>query len=476
MKTRPLLAGLLATQLVCNTLRARADERDEKIKQLEKRLESYEQKTRRLEEKLEALEGRAAETRTAQPTFSFGQSGFTMRSAENDFVLSLHGILQLDSRTYFDDGGIVGNDGFVLRRLRPIVEGTVFRDFNFRLQPDFGGSGPPTIRDAYLNYTYNSGLQLRLGKFKTPVGLEQVQSDSAGFFAERSLVSDLLPSRDLGVQLHGELWPGAEPDTKSLGWTGVANYAVGVFNGLGDDRMSTGVDFDDSKHAAGRLFFHPFLRSGLKPAKGLGLGIGGSIGNTHGAAGLPQNNGFATEGQQQFFTYRTSTSATNANVIADGTHWRVSPQAYWYWNRFGLLGEYAVSSQQLRRSDLGTPGSLRNTGWQITGSCMLTGEMPAYKHVTPNDPFEPRKNSWGALEVVGRYSHLKVDDAAFPLFASPTTSAKRATAWGGGLNWYLNRNIRTTMDFIDTHFQGGEMGVVSRQDEKVFITRVQLAF
>src|SRR6266568_157245 len=313
MKTPLLLAGLLATQLVFNTQRLLADERDEKLKELEKRLESYEQKTRRLEEKIEALEGRGAETRTAQPTLSFGQSGFTMRSAENDFVVSLHGILQLDSRTYFDDGGILGNDGFVLRRLRPIFEGTVFRDFNFRLQPDVGGS-----------------------------------------------------------------------------------------NGLGDDRMSTGVDFDDSKDVAGRLFFHPFLTSSLKPVKRLGVGIGGSIGDQHGAAGLPQNNGFATEGQQQFFTYRTSTTATNANVIADGTHWRVSPQSYWYWNRFGLLGEYAISSQRLRRTDVGTPGSVRNTAWQITGSCTLTGETPTYKRLLPDRTFDPRNNSWGAFEVVGR--------------------------------------------------------------------------
>ncbi len=94
------MAGLLATLLVFNTPRVRADERDEKIKQLEKRLESFEEKTRLLEEKLDGLEGRANAKRKTQPTLSIGQSGFTMHSAENDFVLSLHGIFQLDSRTY----------------------------------------------------------------------------------------------------------------------------------------------------------------------------------------------------------------------------------------------------------------------------------------------------------------------------------------------------------------------------------------
>ncbi len=443
---------------------------------MEKRLELFEQKARRLEEKLEALEGRAAEKPKAQPVLSIGQSGFTMRSADNDFALSLRGILQLDSRTYFDDGGISGNDGFVLRRLRPAFEGTLYRDFTFRLQPDFGGSGAPTIRDAYLNYRYDSSLQLRLGKFKTPVGLEQLQSDTGGFFVERSLVSNLLPSRDLGVQLHGELWPGKEPDTRSLGWSGVVNYAAGLFNGVGDSRMSSNVDFDDSKHVAGRLFFHPFLKSGPKPVKGLGLGVGSSLGQTHGAAGLPQNNGFATEGQQTFFTYLTSSKPLEPNVIADGTHWRVSPQGYWYWNRFGLFGEYAISGQQLRRVDLGTRGSVRNTAWQIAGSCMLTGETPGYKPTNPANPFNPHKNSWGAFEVVGRYSQLNVEDAVFPLFASPQVSAKRAAAWGAGLNWYLNRNIRTALDFIHTDFEGGSMGEVPRQDENVFLTRVQLTF
>ena len=107
---------------------------------------------------------------------------------------------------------------------------------------------------------------------------------------------------------------------------------------------------------------------------------------------------------------------------------------------------------------------------------MLTGETPTYKYANPDNPFDPRKNSWGAFEVVGRYSQLNVDDAAFPLFASPTQSAKRAAAWGAGLNWYLNRNIHTTLDFIRTDFQGGAMGAVPRQDENVFLTRVGLAF
>lgn len=468
----PILCLLLATH-------ADADERDDKIKALEKRYESLEQKYRELEKKLDAQEEKASAKSKTAPTVSIGERGFSMRSADTNFVFRLRGILQLDSRTYVDDGGIKNNDGFFLRRVRPAIEGTVFRDFDFNLKSDFGGSGAPTIRDAYLNYRYNPALQLRAGKFKVPVGLEQVQSDTSGFFIERSLVTDLVPGRDLGVQWHGEVWPGDVADTRNLGWSGVFNYAVGVFNGVGDGRTSNNIDSDDEKSGAARIFLHPFLRTNIKPLKGLGIGIAGSYGDQEGAAALPSGNGFATEGVQQFFTYRTSTStsASATNVIANGTHWRLSPQLYYYHGPFGLLGEYVISSQQLRRTPApATFATVHNTAWQVSGSYVLTGEDASYKSVIPRKNFDPRAGGWGAFEVVARYSHLKVDDQAFPLFADPDTSAAQAAAWGVGLNWYLNRNVRAAVDFFQTDFKGGSGGEVTRQNENVFLTRLQLAF
>jgi hypothetical protein len=44
------------------------------------------------------------------------------------------------------------------------------------------------------------------------------------------------------------------------------------------------------------------------------------------------------------------------------------------------------------------------------------------------------------------------------------------------LNWYLNRNVRASGNFIRTDFKGGEEGKVTAQDENVFLTRLQLAF
>src|SRR5439155_16800034 len=150
------------------------------------------------------------------------------------------------SRTFFEDSGIIGNDSLLLRRARPILQGTIYRDFDFLFIPDFGGSSSPQIFDAYLNYRYSPALQLRAGKFKSPIGLEQLVSDPETLFNERAMPTALTPNRDIGLDLHGDLFDSA------------VSYDVGIFNGVGDNRNTSNFDFDDNKAYEGRVFFQPF--------------------------------------------------------------------------------------------------------------------------------------------------------------------------------------------------------------------------
>ena len=458
-----------------------ADEQADKIKALEKRVEQLEKLLQSREAKPAPTAGgtpKPAESTKPGPSLSVGASGFVMRSADTNFALRIRGLLQVDSRWYANDGGIEDNDGFVLRRVRPILEGTVFRDFDFLFTPEFGGSSP-VIRDAWLNYQYSPGLQLRVGKMKSPGGLERRQSVANIPFIERNLVSGLWPSRELGVMLHGELWPGPEADTKRLASEGLAHYAFGVFNGTGDDRAAGNSDTDGDTELAARLFFHPFLKTGLQPLRGFGLGVAGTYGNTEGSGGLPAGGVYGTEGQQDMFAYLSGNGAApaTANVTADGLHWRLGPQAYWFHGPLGVQGEYGISSQELRRQD-GTVSHRRinHQGWAVTTSWLLTGEDSTFKVVAPKRNFDPHAGGWGAFQLVARYSVLDFDNDAFPNFADPAESATRANAWGIGLNWYLNRNIRASLNFIQTDFKGGQNGSVTAQDENAFLTRFQLVF
>lgn len=47
-----------------------------------------------------------------------------------------------------------------------------------------------------------------------------------------------------------------------------------------------------------------------------------------------------------------------------------------------------------------------------------------------------------------------------------------------GLNWHLNRNIKASVNYLNTDFQGGSRakGEVTAQDEEVILGRVQFSF
>ncbi|MFO1512758.1 MAG: porin [Verrucomicrobiota bacterium] len=426
----------------------------------------------------EAAEAKAKET----PKLSVGSGGFALSSADTNFVLKLRGLIQVDSRTFFGDSPYSeGNDGFLIRRARPIFEGTVFRDFDFLLTPDFAGS-QATLVDAWLTYRYRPELQLRFGKMKGPVGLENLQSDTVGSFNERSMANDLVPVRNVGLQLGGDISGG------------VASYAVGIYNQAGDYRNPANSDFNDNKEVGGRIFVQPFKQSSVSGLQGLGLGVAGSYADlTFNANGLPNttggqpNNplpGYVTAGQQQFFAY----NPTTGTVQADGTHWRLSPQGYYYWGPFGLLGEYVISDQGVYNTATLARANLHNAAWQASAQWVLTGEPASFTGIVPKHSFDPRIGNWGAWQLVARISQLKIDSDAFPVFSDPNSSANEALALSVGLNWWLNKNIRVLTSFSYTTFDGGGTvnpavpgtlvppGTVTTQDEKVFFTRVQLAF
>ena len=504
--TALLLSVILGALPATTTLRADDTNTVELIKQLQKRIEELEQKVKILEQgqqsgaatndlkatqHIEALDQKvqmlerekefqqeADEARAIQaPKISIGEEGFSFATANGDFALRLGGVLQVDSRTFFDNPATDGAGGLLLRRARPYLQGTVFQDFDFLFVPDFAPTAGPTIFDAFVNYRYSPALQLLAGKFKVPVGLEQLILDRNVIFNERSLATDLVPNRDIGFALHGHLLGGG------------LRYAAGIFSGTVDGGNSPNADFADDVAFAGRLFVLPFVRSSVTVLQKFGFGLSGSyeslsIPNT---SGLPSNTGgtlpgYFTDGQEQFFAYNP---ADKAVVVASGQHSRLSPQAYYYVGPFGLMGEYVISDQEVARTVVAPFSSahLWNTGWEVTGSWVLTGEHASYNEdVTPRRPFNPVNGTWGALQLVGRYMELNVDPAAFPMFSDPLTSARSADAWSVGLNWYWNRNILWKVSFSHTWFEGGggagttAPATVTRKSESVLFTRFQLAF
>ncbi|HZL13668.1 MAG TPA: porin [Verrucomicrobiae bacterium] len=465
---RWLLGTIIGTQFAFASVAAdeSATNGDADISALKQQIQELDQKVRVLQRDREIDQDATATVAKTQPKITLGANGFGFSSADSNFVATLHGLIQTDSRTFFEDGGgTLGKNTFLLRRARPIFTGTVFRDFDFNFTPDFGGSTVQIV-DAFLNYRFNSALQLEAGKFKSPVGLEALQSDTWTSFNERSIVSDLAPNRDIGFELHGDLFGGT------------VSYAAGIFDGTPDYNGTTAnQDADDDKAFAGRVFFQPWKASKVEALKNLGFGVAGSYEEDRDTAS-DLTPGYRTDGQQNFFTYASG-------VVADGMHWRVSPQGYYYYGPLSLLAEYVVSDQEVRRTTAPVASAdLQNTAWEVSAGWVLTGEKASYNGLAPEHPFSPKNGQWGAWQVVARYADLDVDDDAFApaaLFASDG-SASEAKAWSVGLNWYLNKDIRVNASFSRTTFTGGggtattSPTAVTRQPENVLFTRIQLAF
>lgn len=430
------------------------------LQALREQVRLLEQQIKVISRQIEIKDEASAAAAPTTPKITINDKGFTLASADGANFVKIRGLVQLDNRLFFNDGGGVVNNAFILRRARLITEGQFAKNYGFQFVTEFGG-GSVSILDANFTVAVTKSLALKFGKFKSPVGYELLQSDSWTFFNERSVVTNLVPNRDLGVQASGDIL------------NGTVNYTLGAFGGLGDGGSTTNADFDNEKEIVGRLFVSPFKSDAGSPVQGLSFGISGSSGRAKTAAG--RTGGYRTDGQQTFFSYSAAT-------ISDGQNWRISPQLDYRNGSLGLVGEYVESAINVRPSVTGLKTELKNKAWQLAAGYVLTGENSSYAGVVPATNFDAAAGTWGAFELVARYADLKVDDAAFPLYASAASNADEAKSFGLGLNWYLSKAVLFKIDGYQTKFGFSPLAPATsaaqilRQDEKAFITRFQLSF
>ncbi len=397
------------------------------------------------------------------------RNGFFVQSISGEWGVSLHGLLQWDSRTQLGNAShAAGQEGVFIRRARPIMVARLNSQFDVHVTPELAGNQPQVL-DAFISQhpsqSNGEGLGWEMGKFKPPIGLEALQDETVTAFNERSLVTDLLPYRALGVAQNGH-------------WSQPAlDYCGGFFSDAPDTTTRT-VNNPIGNGAAfmGRVFVKPFQSFGKNPQdvlKTLGLGVAGSYGNDAGAPGLV-SPGYVTDGQEKFFAYRRQVQPT-------GVHWRLCPQGSFNRGPLGIIAEYILSSQELSNGTSGANRSaaLENSAWEVTGSWMLAGQGITGTENVPSKPFQPAIGSWGAWQLVARYESLNVDGhAASDGFASVSSPlATQAQAWSVGVNWWLNEHIRINGSFSRTTFAGGSPGLAGGlPPEQVFFTRIQITF
>jgi phosphate-selective porin OprO/OprP len=439
------------------------------IKLLEQRvgtLEGLDQKVKVIDRKLE-VQAETEQTKAKEaPTINASDKGFSFASPDGNYKVQFGGIVQGDGR-FFTSGNDSTGSTFYLNRARPILTGTLWKYYDFNFTPDFG-QGKVVLQDAYINDTMFDYANFQVGKYKAPFDLERLQVDRYLEYSQRSEIQNLVPNRDIGAELHANLFQNR------------LTYQIALMNGVPNNTASVDSDNNDGKDFVGRLFATPFINSDYERLTGLGVGFSGTYGSEFGNT----ISTYKTYGQQTWFTY-------NKGVTASGPRYRYEPQLYYYYRQFGLLAAFASDRHALNLNGVVTRGktpvyvnnysTFTDTGYWAQLSYVLTGEDATFKAVIPRHPFDPFNGKWGALDVVGRISNVAVDSGVFKLgYANANVSANTATEYAFGLNWYLNTNVKWQIDYARTFFNGGAgsspKSPQDRPDESVFETQLQISF
>ncbi len=372
--------------------------------------------------------------------------GFVIQSADGDNRLQIGLTLQADGRFSLDDPRPITNT-FLLRKARPTFTGRIGRYFDFKVMPELAG-GNATLLDGYFDIRFSSKFRVRSGKDKTPVGYELLLGDAYLIFPERSVVSLLVPNRDVGFQALGELAGG-----KVL-------YSGGIFNGQPLDGASTTTDIDvnEGKDLAGRIVVMPFRSSKTPSAllNNLGFHLGGSTGNQNGP--LPS---FRTTAGQTIFGFAPG-------ALGEGRRNRVTPAVFIYAKGFGAFAEYARTSQDVTRTDVRS--NITNHAWQVTASYVLTGEATSDRGVKPKATFDPAKGTWGAVQIAARYGELTFDDRIFAAGLATTDASRTLRQTALGVDWFLTNYVKIYATYERLGFDG------PRESQNLIIFRSQLAF
>jgi len=141
---------------------------------------------------------------TAMPNAA--NAGITYK--DGDKYLKIGGRIQMQYNMTDPDSGSKEDEIF-FRRLRPYIEGSLYKNWKGKIQWDMGkadGSNEMSIKDAYLQYKTESGTKVSIGNKHFPFSREQLTSSKKQQLVERTFVGDHnygTPDRNMGVHLNG---------------------------------------------------------------------------------------------------------------------------------------------------------------------------------------------------------------------------------------------------------------------------------
>lgn len=367
--------------------------------------------------------------------------------------------LQADSLWFAQDAAsraAVGDiqDGVVFRRARFGVEGD-YGAMEYRVGMDFAFSGRPAFLDVFVGVRDLPYLgRVRVGHFFEPFSLERVTRNRFVTMMERSLPDQpFAPARNLGI-MSSRTWLDQR-----------ATSAVGLFR---TDSDVFGDDVGDLFQSAvtGRITCLPWYRES-DGRRYLHLGVAYSFrdakANSVRFRAQPEARFGAAIPDVPFFVDTGALAAQHFQLVGSEIAAVLGP--------LSIQAEYVYSPVALAAG-----GTASFHGWYVLTSLFLTGEHRPYRkddgtfdRVIPRHDFSPADaetpRGLGAWEVAMRLSQVDLDDGAI--------RGGRVTNLTAGVNWYMNRYLRVSANYIHSFLVRAPVG---RSDTDIFAMRIGYDF
>ena len=357
----------------------------------------------------------------------YWDDGLHIVGLNRNFTTSVGGMIQNDTAFFSEqntDEGELGTleNGLEWRRVRLYAEGVFTRFFEYKFMYDFAAHNPPRLKDAYLSYRFPfAPVRLHGGRFRTRLSLEGGTSAQNTTFMERGLLSAFVPARNSGF-----LFLGDRQHFDSHLW-----WAVGFIQPEIQDAGST-----ESYGVSGRFAY------AWRDQESLDLfHLGVSILSRP----VPETVRFLEQPESHLAPAIVDTG----DILASNTSNFIGEAAL-------VRGPFSVQSEfgtaTVNATDTDNPLFY---AMYVYASYFLTGESRRYRStrasfggIRPRRPFTDFKESYGAVEVAFRYSHLDLDDKEI--------SGGILNDFTAAVNWYPNNNARVMANLIRAKRSGSD--------------------
>ena len=489
-----------------------------------------EARVRALEESLAARDERTITDRTRLSTleqqynyasWTFDNGRPVIATGDGRFTMGVRVRFQSDFAGYSQDSthpaGFAGpsdlSSGAVVRRAYFGIEGKAYSDFAYEFRLNAGGSnggsagasgvptggeGDPLLNKAVVTYTGIPNWHFNVGIIEPAFMFEGTTSSAQLMFLERpeidNIASDVFGAGDSrrGIEIG---WA----KTDAL-WAGDNLTATFTFSGQKTGSSANhGNGGDENTQVLGRVTERLWtnglsnIQVGVSGAKVLNSGSINGAGGGSQAINLQDRPEVRVDGTRLIST--GGVAAKTADMFAVDLGGNI--------DNFFLGGEYAQftldrqcgSILAVNNAACATSTNVIDhptfSGWYVEGSWILTGETKSYSPSAinnevggfngpvPSRPFSMSGGSWGAFELVARYSNTDLNWHTSQL----ATTSQLAGVLGGeeqvialGLNWYLNRNVRVMIDDNIIKVTKGTAALPNRDGQNINVFGVRLQF